>query len=107
MKGTPILPAAYDKSMQPIVLILLLMMTENNAELGAAMQKFLAFYRENRALIMALAEAPGGAQPETPDGGAPFGQGASAAQGQEKSRPEESSSQTNILEEYLKHAAVR
>ena len=87
MTRTPVLRTAYNKSMQPVILLVLLMFAQQ-PDFGASLQKFLAFYRENRELLAALAAPP--PQPPAP----------------EKSRPEEGGNQADILQTYLKNAAV-
>ena len=50
MTRTPVLRTAYNKSMQPVILLVLLMFAQQ-PDFGASLQKFLAFYRENRELL--------------------------------------------------------
>lgn len=90
MTRTPVLRTAYNKSMQPVILLVLLMFAQQ-PDFGASLQKFLAFYRENRELLAALAGETGAA-PQPP--------------AQEKSRPEEGGNQADILQTYLKNATV-
>ena len=91
MKRTGFLRTAYNKSMQPLLLLLLLAMTEKDADFKASLQKFLAFYRENRALLAALlGESPPAAPPPR----------------QEKSRPEQDGADGSVLETYLGGAPV-
>ena len=89
MTRTPVLRTAYNKSMQPVILLVLLMFAQQ-PDFGASLQKFLAFYRENRELLAALTGEIGAATPPA----------------QEKSRPEEGGNQADILQTYLKNAAV-
>ena len=91
MTRTPVLRTAYNKSMQPVILLALLMFAQQ-PDFGASLQKFLAFYRENRELLAALTGEIGAAPPPPP--------------AQEKSRPEEGGNQADILQTYLKNAAV-
>ena len=92
MTRTPVLRTAYNKSMQPVILLVLLMFAQQ-PDFGASLQKFLAFYRENRELLAALAGEIGAAPPQQPPA-------------QEKCRPEEGGNQADILQTYLKNAAV-
>ena len=90
MTRTPVLRTAYNKSMQPVILLVLLMFAQQ-PDFGASLQKFLAFYRENRELLAALTGELGAAPPPP---------------AQEKSRPEEGGNQADILQTYLKNVAV-
>ena len=106
--------------MQPIFLIFLLLAANGNFDL----QKFLAFYRENRALFAALTgSAPlpdsngmpmaGMPQANFSDGRAPCAEGAETAENKEnaeraqKSRPAGDGFRKDILEEYLARATAR
>ncbi len=93
MNGTPFLRTAYDGDMQPIAILVILMLMQQ-PDLGASMQKFLQFYRENRALIAAIAGE--GTTPAPPP-----------EENAQKDRPEEGGPDKNVLEEYLKNACVR
>lgn len=85
--------------MQPFAILVVLMMMQQ-PDFGTSVQKFLQFYRENRALIAAIAgdtaaddtsPPPADEKSSRPEGG-----------GAEKNIFEK-----NILEEYLKNACVR
>ena len=64
-------------------------------DFGTSVQKILQFYRENRALIAAIAgdTAADDTAPPPAD--------------EKSSRPEGGGAEKNILEEYLKNACVR
>ena len=85
--------------MQPLAILVVLMMMQQ-PDFGTSAQKFLQFYRENRALIAAIAgdTAADDTAPPPAD--------------EKSSRPEEGGAEKNIfekniLEEYLKNACVR
>ena len=104
MTRTPVLRTAYNKSMQPVILLVLLMFAQQ-PDFGASLQKFLAFYRENRELLAALAGEIGAAGPRAPRRSFPAAPPPQPP-AQEKSRPEEGGNQADILQTYLKNAAV-
>ena len=89
MRGTPVLRTAYNGGMQPLLLFALLAMMQQ-PDFNASLQKFLQFYRENRAVLAALAGEP------VPATDPP----------KEKRRPEKDGEE-DVLTSYLKNLGVR
>lgn len=107
MKGTPVLSAAYDGDMEPVLLLLLLTSMQQGGDLNAALQKFLAFWRENRELILLLARGTGVPPDETKNADTPAegSKNADTSAEKEDRPPQEDSPVISILEEYLKKNA--
>ena len=106
MKGTPVLSAAYDGDMEPVLLLLLLTSMQQGGDLNAALQKFLAFWRENRELILLLARGAGAPPEGTKNADTTEGSKNADTSAEKKDRPpQEDSPVISILEEYLKKNA--
>ena len=88
MRRTRKLRTAYDKSMDTMMLMLLLFLMNNDPEMKGKMQAFLSFYRANREMIAAFAQ-----------NGIPMS--APKPECDEKNRPREEVGVNKILEEYL------
>lgn len=83
--------------METVILMLLLTLSDKNADMKESLNKFLCFYKENRELIQMLAGTLS----------RPNGQNAPAENAErkhEESRPREEVGDLNILEEYLRRA---
>lgn len=105
MTRTRVLRTAYNKSMQPVFVLVLLMLMQQQPDFGASMQKMLAFYRENRALIAAL--TGGTAVPASAAQTSEASEPSAAEQtAHEKSRPAGDGPENSVLEEFLKRAAA-
>lgn len=108
MKRTPVLSAAYDEDMELLLLFLLTSLQQGN-DLNETLQKLLAFYRENRELILMLARGAPSAADTAAAGAADRsqeGQKTQHASHEKKDRPPEDSPIVSILEEYLSRSAA-
>lgn len=85
MTGTRVVFAAYDESMETLIVLLLLAYAEKEEGFKEKLLKALAFYRENRALLMALS-------------GVKEGEEAPA----QKNSPPDGGENLRVLEEFLK-----
>lgn len=98
MQGTFAKVLSYNKiRMETVILLLMLALSDKNADMKESLNKFLCFYKENRELIQMLAGTLS----------RPNGEAVSAAAGEkahEESRPLEEVGNLNILEEYLRRA---
>ena len=95
MPVTRPLTAAYNKSMEVILLVLFLMNADDRTK--ESLKNFLDFYRENRTLIAATVETV-----ETVGTAA---EPVQATSEEEKSRPHSEVGDKKILEEYLRRLA--
>lgn len=98
MPVTRRLTAAYNKSMEVILLVLFLMNADDRTK--ESLKNFLDFYRENRTLIAALAGTAGTAEAA----GTPAEPEANPSEAQEN-RPHSEVGDKTILEEYLRRLA--
>lgn len=97
-----------------LLLLFLLTSVQQGGDLNETLQKLLAFYRENRELILMLARGtPAAAPAETASASADDSAGTSANGSQKqdsshekKDRPPEDSPIVSILEEYLNRSAA-
>ena len=100
MKSTGFSFAAYYGSMDTMILLLVLFLSDKNGSMKDAVQSFLRFYRENRDLIMMLTNQPAAERKnaENPP---------QADEAEKKeNRPQERVGSVSILEEFLKKSAV-
>ena len=100
MKSTGFSFAAYYGSMDTMILLLVLFLSDKNGSIKDAVQSFLRFYRENRDLIMMLTNQPAAERKnaENPP---------QADEAEKKeNRPQERVGSVSILEEFLKKSAV-
>lgn len=105
MPVTPLLTAAYDKGMEAILLVFILMNADDRTK--DSLKRFLAFYRENRALIAALAGKDAVQTAEETDAqGGDGGRRAAASEAEEKNRPREEVGDAAILSEFLNRLSV-
>ena len=103
--GTSVLRPAYDEIMETILLILALMALRQDGDLDAALKNVLAFWRENRALILSLT---GNASAQDPTQNTQEEAKTSDTSEEKKDRPpQEDGPAVNILEEFLKGGALR
>jgi hypothetical protein len=103
MTGTQFLTAAYDKTMEILVLLVLLMTLDKNSDLTAKLRSALTFYRENRELIQMVSTAAG----MKPTGAEPAHAEPKRETRNEKESPApQGTDSLKILEEYLKRTAV-
>ena len=101
MPVTRPLTAAYNKSMEVILLVLFLMNADDRTK--ESLKNFLDFYRENRTLIAALAGTAGTV--ETVETVGTAAEPVQATSEEEKSRPHSEVGDKKILEEYLRRLA--
>ncbi len=95
--------------MESLLLLLLLTVTQKDADLKASMEKFLKFYRENRDMITAIFSMPG----MPPSSATPEGERRSQDIPKQDAKPSaanEGAAQSappdvRILEEYLRRAS--
>ncbi len=103
MPVTRRLTAAYNKSMEVILLVLFLMNADDRTK--ESLKNFLDFYRENRTLIATLAGTAGIAE-VAGTAGTPAAEPVQAtASAEEKDRPRSEVGDKTILEEYLRRLA--
>ena len=101
MTGTAFLTAAYDDTMELMLLLYLLSVVDADPALKNSLKSFLSFYKENRELIASLTSS-----------GAPASAFSGSTQEkphdvpQEQSRPREEVGVKNVLEEYLRRASL-
>lgn len=76
--------------METVILLLLLLLSDKKEDMKESLNRFLAFYKENRELIQMLAGTI--ARPDA------------EKEKHEESRPREEVGNLNILEEYLRRA---
>lgn len=88
MTGTGFLRTAYHKSMDILIVLLILALSDSNPELKRRLRETLAFYRENRELLTALA----GASAATAD----------TEDCKQKNSPETEGEKLRVLEDFLK-----
>ena len=87
--------------MEPVILLLLLALSDKNRDVKQSLNQFLAFYKEHRELIQMLASAlskpsTGGSNADIPP--------IKEEKAHKESRPNDEVGDLNILEEYLRRA---
>lgn len=92
--------AAYHKSMEEIMLLLLVSMLDQNPQAKQTLGNFLKFYRDNRALFTALGSSPSASASSPPEN--PKSTAAEQEEDKQKDRPMDGP--VSILEEYLSRA---
>lgn len=102
MKRTGFSFAAYYGSMDTMILLLVLFLSDKNGSMRDTVQSFLHFYRENRDLIMMIAQPPAERRDAEKTEDAPRAE----EREKEENRPQETVGSVSILEDFLKKCAV-
>ncbi len=96
MTRTRFLRLAYNGSMETLLLVFLLALSEKDEQFKQRLKQVLEFYRENRELLIALT----GSRPNA--GEAETKKGAETPAEEEKSSPPSEGESLRILDEFLK-----